>query len=127
MQIAIALYPGLTALDTVGPYESLGLLSDVEVRFVAPALGPVVTDSGVLLLGTTHSYAETPSPDPHAGRLPALGRGPRAGAGHQGDVRWSACFCKLDGWLTTHEQVSVHIDMDSDRALLDLEPHIDAV
>jgi ketosteroid isomerase-like protein len=38
-------------------------------------------------------------------------------------VRWTACFRKLDGsWLITHEQVSVPIDMDSGRALLDLEP-----
>jgi transcriptional regulator GlxA family with amidase domain len=63
MQIAIALYPGLTALDAVGPYEVLRLLPDAEVRFVAAAPGPVVTDSGVLFLGATHSYAETPSPD----------------------------------------------------------------
>jgi transcriptional regulator GlxA family with amidase domain len=63
MQIAIVLYPGLTALDVVGPYEVLRLLPDAEVRFVAAALGPVVTDSGVLFLGATHSYAETSSPD----------------------------------------------------------------
>lgn len=38
-------------------------------------------------------------------------------------VRWTACFRKLDGkWLITHEQVSVPIDMESGRALLDLEP-----
>jgi uncharacterized protein (TIGR02246 family) len=38
-------------------------------------------------------------------------------------VRWTACFRKLDGrWLVTHEQVSVPIDLESGRALLDLEP-----
>jgi uncharacterized protein (TIGR02246 family) len=38
-------------------------------------------------------------------------------------VRWTACFCKLDArWLITHEQVSVPIDMERGRALLDLEP-----
>jgi uncharacterized protein (TIGR02246 family) len=38
-------------------------------------------------------------------------------------VRWTACFRKLDGrWLITHEQVSVPIDMESGRALLDFEP-----
>jgi transcriptional regulator GlxA family with amidase domain len=63
MQIAIVLYPGLTALDAVGPYEVLRLLPEAEVRFLAAAPGPVVTDSGVLFLGATHSYAETPSPD----------------------------------------------------------------
>lgn len=63
MQIAIALYPGLTALDAVGPYEVLRLLPDAEVRFVGAEPGPVVADSGVLFLGVTHTYAETPEPD----------------------------------------------------------------
>jgi transcriptional regulator GlxA family with amidase domain len=63
MQIAIVLYPGMTALDAVGPYEVLRLLPDAEVRFVGAAPGPVVTDSGLLFLGATHSYAETPEPD----------------------------------------------------------------
>jgi transcriptional regulator GlxA family with amidase domain len=63
MQIAIVLYPGLTALDAIGPYEVLRLLPDAEVRFVGPAPGPVVADSGVLFLGVTHSYTETPKPD----------------------------------------------------------------
>jgi transcriptional regulator GlxA family with amidase domain len=63
MQIAIVLYPGLTALDAVGPYEVLRLLPDAEVRFVGAAPGPVATDSGVLFLGVTHTYAETPTPD----------------------------------------------------------------
>lgn len=63
MQIAIVLYPGLTALDAIGPYEVLRLLPDAEIRFVGPEPGPVVTDSGVLFLGVTHSYAETPKPD----------------------------------------------------------------
>ena len=48
MQIAIVLYPGLTALDAIGPYEVLRLLPDTEVRFVGAAPGPAVTDSGVL-------------------------------------------------------------------------------
>jgi putative intracellular protease/amidase len=63
MQIAIVLYPGLTALDAIGPYEVLRLLPDAEVRFVGATPGPVVADSGVLFLGVTHSYAETPRPD----------------------------------------------------------------
>lgn len=63
MQIAIVLYPGITALDAVGPYEVLHLMPDAEVRFVGAEPGPVVADSGVLFLGVTHSYAETPAPD----------------------------------------------------------------
>jgi transcriptional regulator GlxA family with amidase domain len=63
MQIAIVLYPGMTALDAVGPYEVLRFLPDAEVRFVGETPGPVVTDSGVLVLGVTHTYEETPNPD----------------------------------------------------------------
>jgi ketosteroid isomerase-like protein len=38
-------------------------------------------------------------------------------------VRWTACFQRINGkWLIVHEQVSVPIDMDSGKALLDLEP-----
>lgn len=63
MQIAIVTYPGMTALDAVGPYEVLRLLPRSEVRFVWHETGPVTTDSGVLVLGATHTLAETPDPD----------------------------------------------------------------
>jgi transcriptional regulator GlxA family with amidase domain len=62
MQIAIVLYPGMTALDALGPYEFLHTLEDCELRFVWKEAGPIVTDSGVLVLGATHSFAETPRP-----------------------------------------------------------------
>jgi transcriptional regulator GlxA family with amidase domain len=63
MQIAIVLYPGLTTLDAIGPYEVLRNMPDCELRFVSDKPGPIVTDSGVLVLGATHSYEETPAPD----------------------------------------------------------------
>lgn len=63
MQIAIVLYPGFTALDFIGPYEILHYLPDAEVRFVWHEPGPVTADSGVLVIGATHSFDETPSPD----------------------------------------------------------------
>jgi transcriptional regulator GlxA family with amidase domain len=62
-QIAIVLYPGCTALDFIGPYEVLRWLPDAEVRFVWHEPGPITADSGVLVIGATHSFAETPSPD----------------------------------------------------------------
>jgi ketosteroid isomerase-like protein len=38
-------------------------------------------------------------------------------------VRWTGCFRKIDGtWLIVHDQVSVPIDVQSGRALLNLEP-----
>lgn len=57
------LYPGFTALDFIGPYESLRWLPDTEVRFVWHEPGPIAADSHVLLVGATHSFDETPSPD----------------------------------------------------------------
>jgi hypothetical protein len=57
MQIAIVLYPGLTALDAVGPYEILRPLPDAEVRFgaaagaalvITPALGTYLVAAGLL-------------------------------------------------------------------------------
>ena len=38
-------------------------------------------------------------------------------------VRWTTCFRKIDGnWLIAHDQVSVPLDVESGRALLNLEP-----
>jgi transcriptional regulator GlxA family with amidase domain len=62
-QIAFVAYPGFTALDMIGPYEVLRNLPDTEVRFVWHESGPITADSGVLVIGATHSLAETPSPD----------------------------------------------------------------
>src|SRR5262245_4406453 len=62
-QIAILLYPGVTALDAVGPWEVLSRMPDTEVRFVGKEVGPVVTEGEALLLGVTHTLAETPSAD----------------------------------------------------------------
>jgi putative intracellular protease/amidase len=62
-QIAIVTYPGFTALDFIGPYEVLRWLPNAEVRFVWHEPGPVTADSGVLVIGATHSFDETPSPD----------------------------------------------------------------
>jgi len=38
-------------------------------------------------------------------------------------LRWTACFRKIEGnWLIEHDQVSVPVDPESGRALLNLEP-----
>ena len=63
VQTAILLYPGVTALDAVGPWEVLSRMPNTEVRFVGKEVGPVITEGGALLLGVTHTVAETPSAD----------------------------------------------------------------
>lgn len=62
-QIAIVVYPGFTALDFIGPYEVLHRLPDIEVRFVWHEPGPITADCASLVIGATHSFGETPSPD----------------------------------------------------------------
>ncbi|MEU0541068.1 DJ-1/PfpI family protein [Nocardia sp. NPDC005978] len=63
IQIAILAYPGMTALDSIGPYDVLRGLPGAEIRFVWHEPGPITTDSGVLVLAATHSLDETPAPD----------------------------------------------------------------
>jgi putative intracellular protease/amidase len=42
-QIAILLYPGVTALDAMGPWEVLSRMPKTKVRFVGKEAGPVET------------------------------------------------------------------------------------
>ncbi|WJV45097.1 DJ-1/PfpI family protein [Streptomyces flavofungini] len=63
MQIAIALYERFTALDAIGPFQTLAGLPDAEVVFVAEQAGPVRDDTGRLALVADKSFAEVLSPD----------------------------------------------------------------
>ena len=63
MQFAIVLYDRFTALDAVGPYETLGRLPDAETVFVAERTGPVRNDNGNLALTADRTLAEVPNPD----------------------------------------------------------------
>lgn len=63
MEVAILLYEGVTALDSVGPYEVLHLMPDTEVKFVATEKGLVRTDFGMLSLSADYSLDEVTRPD----------------------------------------------------------------
>jgi putative intracellular protease/amidase len=63
MQIAIPLFDRLTALDAVGPYEVLCRLPGARVDFVAAEPGVYMTDTRMLGLTASLSYAEAPHPD----------------------------------------------------------------
>ncbi|MCT9090208.1 DJ-1/PfpI family protein [Streptomyces sp. ASQP_92] len=63
MQIAILLYDRFTALDAVGPYETLAPLPGAETVFVAEQAGPVRNDRGSLALVAEKSFAEVTRPD----------------------------------------------------------------
>ncbi len=63
MQIAFGLYPGLTALDFIGPFQVLTLLPDAEVVLCAAKKGELVDDTGLLHLDITHTFDEITAPD----------------------------------------------------------------
>ena len=63
MQIAIFIYPGLTALDAIGPYEVLSRIPDANVVFTARQAGPITTDTGFLTLSATHEISTITAPD----------------------------------------------------------------
>ncbi|MFE2755049.1 DJ-1/PfpI family protein [Actinosynnema sp. NPDC059335] len=53
MDVAFVLYPRMTALDLVGPYEVLAHQPEVTAHFVAASPDPVITDAGLALVPTT--------------------------------------------------------------------------
>ncbi|HEY3142070.1 MAG TPA: DJ-1/PfpI family protein [Acidimicrobiales bacterium] len=63
MLIAIPLFPRVTALDAIGPYEVLQRLPEAEVRFVGEQTGTVRTDNGMLGLSVDATFDEVPDPD----------------------------------------------------------------
>ncbi|MCX4579143.1 DJ-1/PfpI family protein [Streptomyces sp. NBC_01571] len=63
MQIAIVLYDRFTALDAVGPYETLGRLPGAETVFVAERTGPVRNETGNLALTADRTLDQVPDPD----------------------------------------------------------------
>jgi transcriptional regulator GlxA family with amidase domain len=62
MDIAYVLYPNLTALDLVGPFEVLGCVPVVNSKFVAETLDPVKSDNGLIVM-PTHTFADVRSAD----------------------------------------------------------------
>ncbi|MGM1059211.1 DJ-1/PfpI family protein [Saccharothrix sp. Mg75] len=53
MELALVLYPDMTSLDLVGPYEVLAAQPGVTAHFVAETLDPVRADSGLTVVPTT--------------------------------------------------------------------------
>jgi len=63
MDIAIPLFDRFTALDAVGPYETLSRLPGAKVTFVAAEPGPIATDNGMLRIVAERALEELPNPD----------------------------------------------------------------
>ena len=63
MDIAVALFEQVTALDAVGPYEVLQRLPGAAVCFVGHRKGEVRTDNGFLGLTVDWTFDEVSNPD----------------------------------------------------------------
>ncbi|WP_052866625.1 DJ-1/PfpI family protein [Streptomyces niger] len=63
MQIAILLYDRFTALDAIGPYDTLGRLPGAETVFVGQRTGPVRNDSHGLAMVADATLEEVTAPD----------------------------------------------------------------
>jgi putative intracellular protease/amidase len=60
MLTAILIYPDLTALDAIGPYDVLSRIPDMDVVFVAKTPGEYRTDQGSLGLIADAGFADVP-------------------------------------------------------------------
>ena len=61
--VAVPLFPRVTALDAVGPYEVLQRVPSVEVVFIGHRRGEVRTENGMLGLSCDATFDEVTSPD----------------------------------------------------------------
>ena len=63
MKIAVALFDRLTALDAIGPYETLQRLPGATVTFVGERTGEFRTENGFLGLIADASFGDMTDPD----------------------------------------------------------------
>jgi transcriptional regulator GlxA family with amidase domain len=63
MDIALAVFPELTALDILGPYQVLTRLPDATVRFVSATTGEVRDDVGLVAFPVEHTYDDITATD----------------------------------------------------------------
>lgn len=62
LQVAIPLFPRLTVLDAIGPYEVLQRIPEVDVIFVGSDKGEVRSDNGMLGLIADATFEDVPDP-----------------------------------------------------------------
>ena len=61
--IAVLLFPRLTALDAIGPYEALQRLPGTDLVFVGAEVGEVRTENGFLGLRVDATFDQVSAPD----------------------------------------------------------------
>jgi putative intracellular protease/amidase len=98
VDIAILLYDGLTALDAVGPYESLSRIPGAQVKFVAKEAGPQRTETESLSLVADFPLDDVAAPDVLV--VPG-GFGTRALIGDEDLMGWIASVHERTQWTTS--------------------------
>jgi putative intracellular protease/amidase len=63
MLVAIPLFPRMTALDAIGPYDVLQRVPSIDVTFVGEQRGEIRTENGMLGLSVDTTFAEVAAPD----------------------------------------------------------------
>ena len=63
IEVVIPLFPGITALDAVGPYEVLQRIPSVDITFIGHHRGEVRSENGMLGLTVDATFADHPEPD----------------------------------------------------------------
>ena len=98
MQIAFVLYHQFTALDIVGPFQTLADLPGVEAVFVAESRGPGVDHTGRLSITATASFEEVTAPEVIV--VPG-GFGDRDAGPDHPVVRWIRAVHPATTWTTS--------------------------
>jgi transcriptional regulator GlxA family with amidase domain len=63
MKIAMLLYPNMTSLDFVGPFEVFGIMPKAEILTVAKEAGPIQVDAGIALLNAQYRLRDVHEAD----------------------------------------------------------------
>jgi putative intracellular protease/amidase len=98
MRIVIAVFPGFTALDAVGPYQVLEMLPGAEVVYAARTREPVADDAGWLTIVPTAAFDEIESADVLV--VPG-GPGARRGVGDEALLDWIRRIHATTAWTTS--------------------------
>jgi transcriptional regulator GlxA family with amidase domain len=63
LQVVIPVFPRITALDAIGPYEVLQRIPSITVTFIGHQKGEVRTENGMLGLMADATFDDFPHPD----------------------------------------------------------------
>ncbi len=98
MNVALLLFPGVTALDAIGPYEVLVRVPGWQVTFVATEPGPQRTDTGATSLEAGTAISEAGDPD--IVLIPG-GQGSREAMADADLLEWVARASAAAAWTTS--------------------------